>query len=152
MTLPAGKALETPRLIDPSPAASIRWSCACATRWRPVTRSSPDRSCGVRCPVAEVIHTYAAMPLPDSNDHDDVLARPGGPVGPPTRWTSRRATGFAVGFKNLMYAEGYDDCSTAAVLARATARPRSRARRPRSGRGRDPGAADRRGRSSAWTR
>ena len=54
----------------------------------------------------------------------------------------RRGIGLAVGFKNLMYAEGSDDCSTARCRWR-TDSPRSRARRPKSGRASSPCRADR---------
>jgi CO/xanthine dehydrogenase Mo-binding subunit len=44
---------------------------------------------------------------------DDVLARPGGAGRTSDAADVQRAVGFAVGFKNLMFAEGYDDYSTA---------------------------------------
>jgi xanthine dehydrogenase D subunit len=63
-------------------------------------------------PVVDVIRECAALPLPAAAP-DDLLARPGG-VGATTDAVDvRRAVGFAVGFKNLLYAEGYDDYSTA---------------------------------------
>jgi xanthine dehydrogenase D subunit len=63
-------------------------------------------------PVAEVIRTCAAMPLPEPAA-DDVLARPGGSGRTSVASDIRRGVGFAVGFKNLMYAEGYMDGSVA---------------------------------------
>jgi xanthine dehydrogenase D subunit len=63
-------------------------------------------------PVAEVIRACAALPLP-APPADDVLARPGGAGRTSDPADVRRGIGFAVGFKNLMYAEGYDDFSTA---------------------------------------
>ena len=63
-------------------------------------------------PVAEVIRTCAALPLP-APASDDVLARPGGAGRTSTAPDIRRGVGFAVGFKNLMYAEGYMDGSVA---------------------------------------
>jgi CO/xanthine dehydrogenase Mo-binding subunit len=63
-------------------------------------------------PVAEVIRRCAAMPLPNPAD-DDVLARPGGAGRTADAVDVRRGVGFAVGFKNLMYAEGYMDGSVA---------------------------------------
>ena len=63
-------------------------------------------------PVAEVIRACADLPLPEPAV-DDVLARPGGAGRTSDAVDVQRATGFAVGFKNLMYAEGYDDYSTA---------------------------------------
>jgi CO/xanthine dehydrogenase Mo-binding subunit len=44
---------------------------------------------------------------------DDMLARPGGAGRTADDVDVRRGTGFAVGFKNLMYAEGYMDGSVA---------------------------------------
>ncbi|MDQ1522016.1 MAG: hypothetical protein QOI55_3089, partial [Actinomycetota bacterium] len=63
-------------------------------------------------PVAEVIRACAALPLPAA-PADDVLARPGGAGRTTDASDVRRGVGFAVGFKNLMYAEGYDDYSVA---------------------------------------
>jgi xanthine dehydrogenase D subunit len=63
-------------------------------------------------PVAEVIRACAAMPLPPPAA-DDLLARPGGAGRTTDGIDVTRAMGFAVGFKNLMYAEGYDDSSVA---------------------------------------
>ncbi len=63
-------------------------------------------------PVAEVIRACAALPVP-APAADDVLARPGGAGRTSDAVDVRRGTGFAVGFKNLMYAEGYDDFSVA---------------------------------------
>jgi CO/xanthine dehydrogenase Mo-binding subunit len=63
-------------------------------------------------PVAEVIRACAALPLPDPAV-DDVLARPGGAGRTAGARDVRRGVGFAVGFKNLMYAEGYMDGSVA---------------------------------------
>jgi xanthine dehydrogenase D subunit len=63
-------------------------------------------------PVADVIRACAEMPLP-APAVDDVLARPGGAGRTSDAIDVQRGVGFAVGFKNLMYAEGYDDYSTA---------------------------------------
>jgi xanthine dehydrogenase D subunit len=63
-------------------------------------------------PVARVIRECAALPMPDAAV-DDVLARPGGAGRTADAVDVRRGVGFAVGFKNLMYAEGYQDGSTA---------------------------------------
>jgi xanthine dehydrogenase D subunit len=63
-------------------------------------------------PVAEIIRTCAALPLP-APAVDDVLARPGGSGRTGIASDIRRGVGFAVGFKNLMYAEGYMDGSVA---------------------------------------
>jgi len=63
-------------------------------------------------PVADVIRKCAAMPLPPAPEAD-VLARPGGAGRTADTEDVRRGIGFAVGFKNLMYAEGYMDGSIA---------------------------------------
>ncbi len=65
-------------------------------------------------PVAEVIRACAALPMPmPGPTADDVLSRPGGAGRTTDAADVRRGVGFAVGFKNLMYAEGYRDGSTA---------------------------------------
>jgi CO/xanthine dehydrogenase Mo-binding subunit len=65
-------------------------------------------------PVAEVIRACAALPGPASaEDIDDPLGRPGGSGRATDAVDVRRAVGFAVGFKNLAYAEGYMDGSEA---------------------------------------
>jgi CO/xanthine dehydrogenase Mo-binding subunit len=63
-------------------------------------------------PVADIIRQCAALPLPEPAA-DDVLARPGGAGRTADARDVRRGVGFAVGFKNLMYAEGYMDGSVA---------------------------------------
>jgi CO/xanthine dehydrogenase Mo-binding subunit len=63
-------------------------------------------------PVAEVIRACADLPLPPAAA-DDAYARPGGSGRTTDAVDVRRGIGFAVGFKNLMYAEGYMDGSTA---------------------------------------
>jgi xanthine dehydrogenase D subunit len=65
-------------------------------------------------PVARVIRDTAALPMPD-DAVDDPLARPGGAGRTTDAAHVRRGVGFAVGFKNLMYAEGYMDGSEAEV-------------------------------------
>ena len=65
-------------------------------------------------PVAEVIRAAAALPMPDDIDPGaDPMSRPGGAGRTADAEHVRRGVGFAVGFKNLMYAEGYMDGSTA---------------------------------------
>jgi CO/xanthine dehydrogenase Mo-binding subunit len=64
-------------------------------------------------PVAEVIRACADHPLPPPAG-DDVLERPGGAGLTADAADIRRGIGFAVGFKNLMFSEGFDDYSTAA--------------------------------------
>ena len=63
-------------------------------------------------PTAEVIRATAALPMP-ALLADDAMARPGGAGRTTDAGDVRRGVGFAVGFKNLMYAEGYDDDSDA---------------------------------------
>lgn len=68
-------------------------------------------------PTAEVIRATAALPLPPDDPPGptaDAMARPGGAGRTTGAGDVVRAHGFAVGFKNLMYAEGYDDDSHAA--------------------------------------
>jgi selenium-dependent xanthine dehydrogenase len=57
-------------------------------------------------PVREVIERCAAIPLPEAERERD---RP---------WI-RRGVGFAVGFKNIAYSEGFDDAAEATVTLRA---------------------------------
>jgi xanthine dehydrogenase D subunit len=63
-------------------------------------------------PVAEVIRQTAALPMPEDPESDP-MARPGGAGRTAEADRVRRGVGFAVNFKNLMYAEGFDDYSTA---------------------------------------
>lgn len=65
-------------------------------------------------PVREVIEAAVAHPLPDDG-HTDPLTLPGGAGRTADEPDVVRASGFAVGFKNLMFSEGFDDYSTAAV-------------------------------------
>ena len=65
-------------------------------------------------PVREVIDALAAQPLPvDSRADDDMMARPGGAGRTADAHHVHRGIGFAIGWKNLMFAEGFDDYSTA---------------------------------------
>ena len=63
-------------------------------------------------PTRECIEAAAALPLPP-DPADDWLARPGGTGRTTDRSDVQRGLGWAVGLKNLMYAEGADDYSTA---------------------------------------
>jgi CO/xanthine dehydrogenase Mo-binding subunit len=67
-------------------------------------------------PVAEVIRRCAEIPLPEPEELPrDPLRLPGG-TGNTTRGEGvRRGTGFAVGFKNVCYSEGFDDACAARV-------------------------------------
>jgi CO/xanthine dehydrogenase Mo-binding subunit len=71
-------------------------------------------------PVAEVIRRCIGLPLPEPEELPrDPIRLPGG-SGNTTRGEGvRRGTGFAVGFKNIGYSEGFDDYTAARVrLAR----------------------------------
>jgi CO/xanthine dehydrogenase Mo-binding subunit len=67
-------------------------------------------------PVAEVIRRCADIPIPDPEELPrDPLRLPGG-AGNTTRGEGvRRGVGFAVGFKNICYSEGFDDFTAARV-------------------------------------
>jgi CO/xanthine dehydrogenase Mo-binding subunit len=66
-------------------------------------------------PVAELIRTCTASPLPPLDPAPDQRALPGGAGRAAELSRIRRGVGFAVGFKNLMYSGGFDDYSTARV-------------------------------------
>jgi xanthine dehydrogenase D subunit len=65
-------------------------------------------------PVAECIRAAVKHPLPPPAG-DGLLERPGGAGRTADPARVRRGTGVAVGFKNLMYSEGFDDASEARV-------------------------------------
>ncbi|HMB18612.1 MAG TPA: molybdopterin cofactor-binding domain-containing protein [Gaiellaceae bacterium] len=67
-------------------------------------------------PVAEVISRAAAIPIPEAEELPrDPIRLPGG-AGNTTRGDGvRRGVGFAVGFKNIGYSEGFDDYTAARV-------------------------------------
>ena len=67
-------------------------------------------------PAAEVIRRAAELPLPEPEELPrDPIRLPGG-SGNVTRGEGvRRGTGFAAGFKNLCYSEGFDDFCSARV-------------------------------------
>jgi CO/xanthine dehydrogenase Mo-binding subunit len=67
-------------------------------------------------PTKEVIRRAAALAVPEAEALPrDAIRLPGG-AGNTTRGEGvRRGTGFAVGFKNVCYSEGFDDYSTARV-------------------------------------
>ena len=67
-------------------------------------------------PVAEVISKAAAIPVPDAEELPrDPIRLPGG-AGNTTRGDGvKRGVGFAVGFKNIGYSEGFDDYTAARV-------------------------------------
>ena len=83
-------------------------------------------------PVAEVIRQAAALepPAPEELPRDP-LRLPGG-AGNTTRGEGvRRGVGFAVGFKNIAYSEGFDDSTAARVRARRRRLGRDPLRRDR---------------------
>jgi CO/xanthine dehydrogenase Mo-binding subunit len=67
-------------------------------------------------PVAEVIRRAAALPVPEPEELPrDPIRLPGG-AGNTTRGEGvRRGVGFAVGFKNICFSEGFDDFCAARV-------------------------------------
>jgi len=70
-------------------------------------------------PTAEVIRRAAALPVPEAEALPrDPIRLPGG-AGNTTRGEGvRRGVGFAVGFKNICYSEGFDDSTAARVVIR----------------------------------
>jgi CO/xanthine dehydrogenase Mo-binding subunit len=73
-------------------------------------------------PVAEVIRRCAAIPVPEPEELPrDPIRLPGG-AGNTTRGEGvKRGVGFAVGFKNICYSEGFDDFAAARVRLRSDA-------------------------------
>ncbi|MDX6599243.1 MAG: hypothetical protein QOE87_3130, partial [Gaiellales bacterium] len=71
-------------------------------------------------PVAEVIRRAAALPVPEAElTPRDPRRLPGG-TGDTTRGEGvRRGIGFAVGFKNICFSEGFDDFCAARIVLRA---------------------------------
>ena len=70
-------------------------------------------------PTREVIRRAAALSIPEPEELPrDAIRLPGG-AGNTTRGEGvRRGVGFAVGFKNICYSEGFDDfCAARVVLA-----------------------------------
>jgi CO/xanthine dehydrogenase Mo-binding subunit len=83
------------------------------------TGSTLPTGAPVRCPapVAELLARVVAMPAPDPEPpvSADIRARPGGVSNVTHGEGVRRGVGYAVGFKNIGYSEGFDDYSTARV-------------------------------------
>lgn len=64
----------------------------------------------VPAPVRECLEAAAEFPLPpEGGDNRDSYDLPGGAGRTAERTRIRRGVGYAVGFKNIAYAEGYDD-------------------------------------------
>jgi CO/xanthine dehydrogenase Mo-binding subunit len=80
---------------------------------RPGDRMVTGQVVGSATPVARLIDDLRRLPLPES--HDDPLARPGGAGNVAGPADVRRGIGYAVGYKNVAYSEGFDDYSTARV-------------------------------------
>jgi CO/xanthine dehydrogenase Mo-binding subunit len=70
-------------------------------------------------PTKEVIKRAAAIPIPPPEELPREAIRLPGGAGNTTRGDGvRRGVGFAVGFKNICYSEGFDDYCTARVRLR----------------------------------
>ena len=79
-------------------------------------------------PVAELLERIRKMPLPPQQDPArlDLTQMPGGVSNTTHGEGLRRGIGYAVGFKNVGYSEGFDDYSTARVrLSVVNGRPRA---------------------------
>ncbi len=80
-------------------------------------------------PVAELLRRIHAMPLPASGEGKggevELTSRPGGISNTTHGEGVKRGIGYAAGFKNIGYSEGFDDYSTARVrLSVVDGRPR----------------------------
>jgi CO/xanthine dehydrogenase Mo-binding subunit len=69
-------------------------------------------------PVAELLRRVGAMPLPEEKEvmGRDLRELPGGVSNVTHGEGVKRGVGYAVGFKNVCYSEGFDDYSTARVI------------------------------------
>ncbi len=70
-------------------------------------------------PVARLADELEAL-APTPPTRDDPRAHPGGPFGAGRGEGVRRGVGYALGFKNLAFSEGFDDSTTASVTLLAT--------------------------------
>ena len=76
-------------------------------------------------PVAELLRRVKAMPVPAAIAGRDMTEFPGGVSNTTHGEAVRRGVGYAVGFKNIGYSEGFNDYSTARVrLSVVDGRPR----------------------------
>jgi CO/xanthine dehydrogenase Mo-binding subunit len=67
-------------------------------------------------PVAEVIRRAAALPVPEAEELPrDPIRLPGGAGNTTHGQGVERGVGFAVGFKNVCYSEGFDDACSARI-------------------------------------
>ena len=93
-------------------------------------------------PVAEVIRRAAALDPPEPEELPrDPMRLPGGSGNTTHGQGVRRGTGFAAGFKNICYSEGFDDSCAARVRL---SRRRRKGRGPLRGRRGRPGRLERR--------
>lgn len=78
---------------------------------------------GVRgpAPVAELLRRLRERPLPPTTPSRDPRGLPGGLFGVTRGEDVERGVGYAVGFKQLCYLEGFDDSATARVRLSAPA-------------------------------
>jgi xanthine dehydrogenase D subunit len=69
-------------------------------------------------PVAELLRRVGAMPMPEEKEvmGRDLRELPGGVSNATHGEGVKRGVGYAVGFKNVCYSEGFDDYSTARVI------------------------------------
>ena len=65
--------------------------------------------------MAELLESVRNAPPAPPSSHDDLRALPGGVSNTTHGESVRRGIGYAVGFKNVGYSEGFDDYSTARV-------------------------------------
>jgi xanthine dehydrogenase D subunit len=84
---------------------------------RPGTRMPTGEIVPEPAPVAELLQRLRAMPMPPapSEDRRDLRELPGGVSNTTHGEGVRRGVGYAVGFKNVGFSEGFDDYSTARV-------------------------------------
>ncbi len=66
-------------------------------------------------PVAELLKRVRNAPLPPDGDAMDIRTLPGGVSNTTHGEGVKRGVGYALGFKNIGYSEGFDDFSTARV-------------------------------------
>jgi xanthine dehydrogenase D subunit len=89
-----------------------------ANAMRPGTRMPTGQIVREPAPVAELLERLRAMPLPPAPPDDaprDLRELPGGISNTTHGEGVRRGVGYAVGFKNVGFSEGFDDYSTARV-------------------------------------
>ena len=67
-------------------------------------------------PIAEIVRRCAALPLPEPAERRDQADLPGGHANVTRGEGVVRGVGYAVGFKNVCYSNGFDDFATARVV------------------------------------